>query len=194
MVLNMKIKEKLLKLRDTLPKSKSGLPIILGIFGLLLILISGFTGKVKKSTDTSLDNATTVQKSRSEEYVESLEDRLEAVLSDMLSGSKVSVMITLESGIEYVYADELKTGAEIKTDKISFKEEQNDTNQNNYVIFKDSDGNEQALLVTEIMPKIKGVVVVCDDGHTENVSVAVKTAVCKALAIDYEQICVIGRH
>ncbi len=190
---NMNVKEKLLKLKNNLPKSKSILPVLLAILGLFLILVSGFSEKSKKENKDT-ENAGFIEKSRTDEYTALLESRLENVLSDMLSNSKVSVMITLESGIEYVYADELKTGAEIKTDKESFKEEQSDTNQNNYVIYKDSKGNEQALLVTEIMPKIKGVVVVCDGGQNENVSVAVKTAVSKALAIDNEKICVIGRN
>lgn len=190
----MNVKEKLLKLKNKLPKSKTTFPIALAILGLMLILISGFSEKSKDQDKNDTDSGGLIQKSRTDEYTESLESRLEAVLSDMLSHSKVSVMITLESGIEYVYADEFKTGAEIKTDKASFKEEQSDTNQNSYVIYKDSKGNEQALLVTEIMPKVKGVVVVCDGGQNENVALAVKLAVCKALAIDNDKICVIGRN
>lgn len=189
----MNLKETFLKFKKRLPKSKSAFLIIVGVLGLLLILVSGLNSNNKKNQPNETVSSGT-EKSKTEEYVLTLEKRLEAVISDMLSGTEVSVMITLDSGIEYVYADETKTGAEIKSDRNSFKTEQNDTNQKNLVIFKDSIGNEQALVVTEKMPEIRGVVVVCEGGQSDRVSVAVKTAVCKALSIDEDKICVVGRN
>ncbi len=173
-----------------IPRSKSSVLIVLGIVGLLLVLVSTFTDKPKQQEPVqtvSQSNYTTSS------YLDELEDRLENILSDMLSGTKVSVMVTLNSGVEYVYADELKTGAEIKNDHSAYRTEQSDSNQKTYVIVKDSDGNENALLITEKMPKVRGVVVVCDSGQTETVSTAVKLAVKSVLDVDENNICVIGR-
>ena len=179
------------KFKRIMPKSKSSFLIIVGIIGLLLLLVSTFTEKEKKLQDESKE--TYVEKTTTQTYVEDVEKRLEGIISDMLSDSKVSVMITLESSIEYVYADEQKTGAEVKNDHLQYKTEQSDSNQNSYVIVKDSEGNEKALLVTEIMPKVRGVVIVCENGQNQNVSTAVKLAVMSVLDVDESKICVIGR-
>ncbi len=188
----MNITELKLKLKKILPKSKSSFLILIGIAGLLLLLVSTF-GSKEKASETNEKGVVSSSKTTTDIYVDELESRLEDILSDMLSNSKVSVMITLDSGIEYVYADEQKTGVEVKNDRLSYKTEQSDSNQNSYVIVKDADGNEKALLVTEIMPKIRGVVIVCESGQTEKVSTAVKTAVKSVLNIDESKICVIGR-
>ncbi len=187
----MEIKKLLDKMHLKTPRSKSSFLVILGIIGLLLLLVSSFTEKPKNEQvvqEVLESNVTTTSL-----YLEELEGRLETILSDMLSNTEVSVMITLNSGIEYIYADELKTGAEIKNDHASYKTEQSDSNQKTYVIVKDSEGNENALLITEKMPTVRGVVVVCDGGQTEKVSYAVKTAVKSVLDIAEEKICVIGR-
>ena len=123
-----------------------------------------------------------------------MEARLENVISDMLGGTSVNVMITLESGSRYIYANEIKTDIGVKDDQNSQKTEQSDSNQETYVIMKNSDGAEQPLLITEIMPTVRGVVVVCDSGQTERVSSAVRAAVMSALDIENEKICIIGRY
>ena len=188
----MNIEQIKIKLKKVLPKSKSSFLIIMGIIGLLLLLVSTFTDNNKTKSEQDSNTALS-DKTTTETYVQYMENKLENIISDMLSNTKVSVMITLESGIEYVYADEQKTGAELKNDHLAYKTEQSDSSQNSYVIVKDSDGNERAVLVTEIMPKIRGVVIVCESGETENVSTAVKVAVKSALDIDENKICVIGR-
>ena len=188
----MNLKDTLLKIKERLPKSKSLFLIVIGVVGLLLILISSFGDKSK--TESVTEAASTLPMSKSDKYVQSLENKLEVIISDMLSGTDVSVMITLNSGIEYVYADETKIGSETKADRESFKTEQSDSNQKNLVIFKDSEGNEQALIITEKMPEIRGVVVICEGGQSDRVSVAVKTAVGKALSVSEDKICVLGRN
>ncbi len=173
-----------------LPVSKSGVLIVLGIVGILLILVSSFKPTAKKTVTVPKENETVT----TDTYVQNTEKKLEQLISEMLGGTDVSVMMTLESGIEYVYADEQKIGAEIKKDQTSRKTEQNDSNHKTYVVIKDSDGNENALLVTEKMPIVRGVVVVCQSGQTEAVSSAVKSVIKSALNVDEDKICVIGRH
>lgn len=183
---------KMMKKLKTLPVSKSSFLVILGIIGLLLVMISTFSGGNKKNEVSQKLEVPTA--AATDSYTDNIEQKLEALISDMLGGTKVTVMVTLENGVEYVYADEYKTGAEVKKDQTSLKTEQNDSNQKNYVVIKDADGNERALLVTEKMPIIRGVVVVCDSGQTETVSAAVKSAVRSALCVDEDKICIIGRH
>ena len=187
----MEIKERLSKLKEKLPKSKSSFLIAIGIFGLLLLLISSF--------DFSSDQPPTEAQSvaakadSSADYTDRLEQKLEELIGDMLGGTKVTVMITLESGTEYIYADEVKTDADITKDQSALKTQQSDSNHKTYITVKDADGNERPLIVTEKMPVIRGVVVVCESGETGAVSSAVRLAVKSALNVDENKICIIGR-
>ena len=188
----MNIMEHIKKLNNKLPKSKGVFLLALGIIGLLLIMVSDidFKREEKKAETTSTVKTIT----SSDEYISNLEERMENIISDMLGSSPVSVMITLESGIEYVFADEQKNDAQLKKDQSSLKTEQTDSNQKSYVVVEDSEGNENAVVVTEIMPEIRGVVVVCENGEKANVFDAVKKAVKSALAVNEDKICVVGRH
>ena len=189
----MDLKESFGKFKAKLPKSKSGFLIAVGLLGLVLILISSFDFGKKGSTPTgvpkvSSDTAVTT------DYTSSLESKLERVISDMLGNTEVTVMITLDSGTEYVYADEIKTNADVTKDQSALKTQQSDSNQKSYVIVKDSDGNERPLVITEKMPVIRGVVIVCDSGETPSVASAVRLAVRSALNVDEDKICIIGRY
>lgn len=186
----MDIKSSLLKLKNGLPKSKGAFLAIIGLVGLLLLLVSSFDFDGDGQTDTSQ----TETASNTVGYAEQTELRLEEIISDMLGNTAVKVMVTLESGSEYIYADEIKTDADVTKDQGQMKTQQSDSNQKSYVIVKDSNGNERPLVVTEKMPTVRGVVVVCEGGETPSVSAAVKLAVRSALGIDQEKICVIGRH
>ncbi len=188
----MDIKEKLGRLKEKLPKSKSSFLIVIGIFGLLLLLVSSFdftngeTPKVAEQVIAANSNSTA-------DYTDRLENKLEELIADMLGDTKVTVMITLESGTEYVYADEVKTDADVTRDQSALKTQQSDSNHKTYITVKDADGNERPLIVTEKMPVIRGVVVVCESGETGAVSSAVRLAVKSALNVDENKICIIGR-
>ncbi len=191
----MKMLDVFKKYTQNIPKSKSGVLVVLGIIGLLLILVSSFGGFDKSKEEKDTTNDLNIEKTyNADTYTANLEKKLEAIISDMLGGTRVSVMITLESGAEYVYANETKVDAGVKKDQAALKTEQNDSNQNTYVVIKDADGNEQALVVTEKMPIVRGVVIVCDSGQTQAVSSAVKMAVKSALQVDEQKICIIGRY
>lgn len=189
----MELKEKIASIKVKLPKSKSGFLIAIGIVGLLLILISSFdfTGEEKQ---TKGQPTVAVSTDASTQYTESVEKKLETIISDMLGKTSVKVMVTLESGKEYVYADEIKTDADITRDQSALKTQQSDKNQKSYIVIKDADGNEKPLVITEKMPTVRGVVVVCEGGETPEVASAVRLAVKSALNVGEDKICVIGRH
>lgn len=185
----MNFKESIEKLKRKLPKSKSSFLIMLGVIGLLLVLVSSFDFNKNENIITQDESVKS-----SSEYTTEIESKLSNIISDMLGKTEVSVMVTLECGIEYVYADEVKTDADVTKDQSAYKTQQSDSNHKTYIVIKDSDGNEKPLVVTEKMPVIRGVVVVCNGGETEAVASAVKLAVCSALNVENEKICIIGRH
>lgn len=173
-----------------LPKSKGTFLVVLGIIGMLLILLSSFDIGGKTFTQNSaVETAAPVK-----DYSVVLEEKIEGLISDMLGGTEVTAMVTLESSVEYVYADEVKTDADVTRDQTALKTQQSDSNHKTYVVIKDSEGNEHPVVITEKMPEIKGVVVVCVGGEKTNVASAVRLAVRSALDLAEDKICVMGRH
>lgn len=168
--------------------------IILGGIGLLLILASSMLGT--KDDSKKIDNGPEPVVSVSE-YSRRLEDRIAEIIKKMLPGSEVSVMITLNSGVEYVYATESRADssqAQDNSDDRLQKNELSDSVEESYIIITDENGNERALKISERMPKIRGVVVVCTNGNSENIQEKVKTAVSTALDINSNKVFVTGRN
>ena len=190
----MELKHFFKSLKDKLPVSKSSFLVLVGLVGLMIVLISSFDFTKTENNKTDKIDMTTSQVLSSTEYTNLMESKLEKIISEMLGHKSVRVMVTLESGTEYVYADEIKVDADVTKDQSALKTQQSDSNQKTYIVVKDSDGNEHPLIVTEKMPVVRGVVVVCNGGEISSVASAVRLAVRSALNVDDQKICVIGRY
>ena len=148
-------------------KKKTNFIIVaLVVFGGLLIFSSLFEkgeSKVVEKTDYSA-------------YVQSLEEKIESIASQIV-GFQAEANLTLETGTEYVYLDQ------------NTVEEQK--NEQSYIVIDDGSGGEKALIVTEKMPQIRGVVVVAK-GATEQQTEAIKSSVSALLNIRSSKISVIN--
>lgn len=185
------MKKNLLNIKEqffTVLKSKPKIIVIIGVIGIALIFLSVFFEKSPEKT------VSTDVKITAEEYSSGLEKKLSEQISDVVGGD-VKVMITLESGIEYVYASESKNNESEVEDAYSNKNQKSQKEkqvQNSYITCKDENGNEVPLIVTEIMPNVKGVVVACKNGDNEVIGSAVKSLVTTALDISDSKVCVLG--
>lgn len=160
------------------------LACILGAAGVLLICLSEWLPQ-KEKTEKGENSLT------AEAYCEQMENRLSQLLGSMEGVGKCRVYVTLESGVEYVYATEQKENADYSKDSDGKGEkvsEREDTEQN--VILIDGEKGETGLLLTEKQPTVKGVVVVCDGGNNAAVSERVIAAVTTALNISSRRVCV----
>ena len=126
-------------------KSEKGsrLIVILGLVGMGLILLSQFWPGGEQTTAANAEIS----------YAADLEVRLTELVAAVDGVGDCRVMITLESGTEYVYTS-------------------------------------PTTLVTEILPKIRGVVVVCDGGDDIAVCERVTEVVTTALNIPQRRVCV----
>lgn len=170
-------------------KKKPKLLVIIGLVGVLLIFLSSFFESGDKREDTTA-------KITAEEYCESLENKLTNQIKDVVGGD-VKVMITLESSIEYVYASESKNDESEVEDAYANKNQKSQKQkqiQKNYITCKDENGREVPLVVTEIMPNVKGVVVACENGDNEAIGSAVTSLVTTALDISESKVCVLGTN
>ena len=156
--------------------------IALGIAGIGLILLSEFWPQQSKEA---------VAKASAEEFVTKTEEKLIAIIGSIEGAGTCQVMVTLENGVEYVYATQQKVNTDRQegTDGNSSKLNQRDDTEESIVIVETENGR-QGLLVTELQPTVKGVVIVCEGGDQPLVQQRVTDAVTIALNISSKRVCV----
>ncbi|MBO5321277.1 MAG: hypothetical protein J6B22_01555 [Clostridia bacterium] len=164
---------------------KPKLILILGLVGILLIFFSSVFTKSEKKTETKTEIT-------AEEYKLELEEDVKKVVRQITGSKNVSVVITLESGIRYDYAD-------IKEETLVEREEKENKSSDSelkegYIIVKSANGGEEALLITAQMPKVRGVAIVCDGGDSEIIYNKIQNAVTAALDITSKRVYICGRN
>lgn len=153
--------------------------IIAIIFILILLLI--LFGNFNFSSKTSASVGTSTTYISSTQYAENLEEKLKTVLSKINGAKSVEVMITLQSGTSYVLAsnEETKTttnGADSTTT----------VSTNPIIIENGTDSNP--IIISEVLPKILGVVVVSSGAYNVAVRLNLLNAVQTLLDLPASQI------
>lgn len=128
----------------------------------------------------------------SQEYLEKTEARLERLLSGVQGDGKVSVS---DSGarVEYRYAKDEKLSQNSTTtysggtpQRLEEEQEQ----EQSYLLI-DSSGGRRPLVLTELPPRIQGVVVVCEGAGSARVASRAVDVVTTSLGITSLQVCVV---
>ncbi len=172
------MKEKLLNfLRG---KNTAKILFVAGLVGIVLIFVSSLlppkNNNVEKTVEPSFSQ---------EEYKNALEADIKEIVFGICGDSSAIVTVTLETGIVYEYADEIKKNNAADRDKTSEESEKT------YITVKDGSGSEVPLIITSHMPKVRGVTVICGATNDDTVS-KIESAVCAALDVKSRQI-YIGR-
>lgn len=157
--------------------------IFLAFSGIILIFISTLipTGKKDKSKTAGVT---------AEEYSKSVRESVSSIVTGITGDKKPTVVITLESGVRYNYADSKESDTSASTNKEA--EENRKATKQSYITVKSSDGGEEPLIVTEIMPEIRGVAIVCRMGDDQTVAEKIQNAVTAALNITSQRVYVSG--
>ena len=162
--------------------------VAIGIAGMVLILLGSlFPGSQGQSGTPTAEEGSM----NSQEYLEKTEARLERLLSGVQGVGKVSVMLTLEHGVEYRYAKDEKLSQNSTTtysggtpQRLEEEQEQ----EQSYLLI-DSSGGRRPLVLTELPPRIQGVVVVCEGAGSAPVASRVIDVVTTSLGITSLQVC-----
>ncbi|MGN0666341.1 MAG: hypothetical protein ACI4KF_07425 [Huintestinicola sp.] len=142
--------------------------ICVGVLGMLMILFSGGAeDEGKKNTEEK------GSVSQFADYRQETEQRLEKILSAIDGVGDVSVMVTVSSSEEYIYAEALEKSGEDE--------------ERSLVIVKNG-SKEEGIVKKVKYPIITGVVVVCEGGSSGMVCEKVYYAVSKALSIPSSRI------
>lgn len=124
------------------------------------------------------------------EYAQYIEDRLCELIESIDGVENAKVMVTLENGAEYVYANETN----IKRDRTedmgdnTTKQVQSLSSENKFILVETDSGRKTALVKTQIEPVIKGVAIVCSGRGGAVVEKDITDAVTTVLGIGANQV------
>lgn len=161
--------------------------LIAGIVGIALIFLSSFIPKTSTSSSEKNTASITVNMTA---YKQELEQSLADIVSSIDGAGTTRVMLTMDTSAELVYATDSKDSQQISNENNGDAEQESSDTQLNYITVRLSDGTEQTVLLKEIQPKIRGVLVVCTGGENTVVYQRVLEAVTKALDISSARVCV----
>lgn len=173
--------EKWLQTRFFSSRKNKNILLIGGLCGLvLLILPEIFSQNSRKEQEASFST---------QAYIQGIEQELVNLIGSIQGAGNCKVMVTLENGVEYVYATEQKTNSD--------RQEENGTEENRLtqrndsessVIVIDSGDKREGLLITELQPTVRGVVVLCHGGDREEIREQITQAVTVALNISSKRV------
>lgn len=178
--------EQIKKLLDKRKLQGKEIMIIIIIIGIILAILAIPTEK--KETEEVAQNAVVSQEEQGlnrERYEEQLEERLEAILSQMEGVGRVEVMIMLEASAREVVEKDVSTqqsGAQQEnTEETTISKEET-------TVYSDTDAGNVPYVVQEIYPEVEGVLVVAEGGDDSNVNLAIVDAIQALFGIDVHKI------
>lgn len=152
--------------------------LAVGMAGIVLIFLSQF---FSSSSSSGSKSSQTVSKVSAGDYAAQLEKSLGGIIGSIQGVGRVRVMVTLDSGVQYVYEQNQKSTN--NTTSGSSQLQQNTDTEQSTVLAQNGSGGEQPLIRTEMQPAVRGVVVVCDGGDDPVVKEQVLETVTTALGI-----------
>ncbi len=156
--------------KKKMPRNRTVLAVAVGGLAMLLILLSELLPS-KGSTPAASGSGQNVQ-----QYQQQLEQQLEELISQLNGAGKTTVMVTLETGEEAVYALDTQSG-ELQA-------------QSTHVLLDDG----SALTETVYQPQVRGVAVLCEGGGDVRVAARITEMLGALLDLPSNRICVEQRR
>ena len=146
--------------------------VIMMIIGIIIIIAGGslFGGDEKKETEiekTEPEKLETFGETGKLEEKTELELKVEKILSQINGAGEVKVLITYESGTEIVPFTNIKKSDDVtdERDSAGGTRRSNQTSYESSIVYEEGgSGVKKPIIVKEVYPKVKGVVVVADGG------------------------------
>lgn len=115
-----------------------------------------------------------------QEAVQTVEQRLESILSGIAGAGRVQVLLTEEEGRQTLYQTDIQSDDSRRTE---------DT-----VLVEDAARMETGLVRQTLEPKYRGAVVLCDGADVSSVRLAIVEAVRCVTGLGADRICVLKRQ
>lgn len=142
--------------------------VIIGAALIVLIFLSTLGGDSEKPTAAQEDTAA---------YEQQLEQRLETLLSQIDGVGEAQVLLTLDSTTEHVYARDTRQS-----------EDSSGSDTEATIVLATSGSEKTAIEQSSLLPKVRGVAVVCDGAQRPEIKERVVNAVAAALGIGTSKI------
>lgn len=130
--------------------------MLVGLLALGGVLLLCLGGSGDADTDTSCTEAASSRHEQLEDYTEQLRREIAALCSRVEGVSDVSVAVSLECGYEFVYATDTKSELGGASGQVKY-------------VTVGNGSSEQAVYLTELLPRISGIGVVCRGGSEPEV-------------------------
>lgn len=156
---------------------KIAILVIIAIVSLIVFI--KFGGAKSESQKTSADSAFEYKSTM--DYCGELERKLESVLSQVKGAGTIKVMISLDGSPELVYAMDSDT-------KVSNNSNGSTTTSSSTPILIQKSGLSSPLILTEILPKVKGVIVVSSGASDIGIKLDILNSVSTLLDISTDKI------
>lgn len=169
--------------------------VALGLIGMALILLSQLLSGGQSGRQQEVDSSSA--RFVSEEYISEMEAKLTELVTGIEGVGRAKVMVTLENGVEYVYAQEEKRDTDITRETadgeataVSGRVYEKENIEQKYILIEQN-GEKQPLVTTEKQPRIQGVVIVCDGADDVRVERDLINVVTTALNVSSNRVCVV---
>ena len=149
--------------------------VLLGAVGILLVLCGFFAPSGGENEENSGNGEISFH---TMEYIESIENKIRSITEKITGSTDVSVIVSAESGTEYVY--------------VSNEEADGEALSREYITVKNESGRYELVLAKEVYPEIKGISIACPGGDDSSVKLKILEAVSVALGISKNRICIVG--
>ena len=149
-------------------KNRTALAVTVGVMAMLLLLLS----ELLPSGNTQKTAASTVRTAAVSQYQTQLEQQLEELISQLQGAGRTTVMVTLTTGEETIYAVDTQTG--------------DLQQQETHVLLQDG----SALAETTYLPQVCGVAVLCEGGGDVRVAARITELLHSLLDLPANRICV----
>lgn len=159
--------------------------LVIGLVCIVLFIWFFDFGDTKKAEEQNVLTSNSLSS-----YTNELETKLSKTLSQIDGAGEVSVMITLDGSSQLIlaYETESKSNTTDNTTANGTTTKTNNTTANSTPIIINSNGQSSPLVLSEIMPNIKGVVVVCEGASNIRVKLNILEAVQALLGVNSSQI------
>lgn len=147
---------------------------------LIVAVIGIYLSGTEKNTKTN-----TEEKTVSQNNADVYEEKLKAVLSEINGAGKVDVMITYNSSSEIITANTTTVSSDKTNSSDRSAESKNETVS---PVLINQSGTTTPLIVKEILPDVKGVIVIAEGADDIKVRLNLVNAVCTALAVDADKV------
>ncbi|MBE5735799.1 MAG: hypothetical protein E7356_00350 [Clostridiales bacterium] len=162
-------------------KAKIILLLVLAIIAVMMIVLS-YSKDEKLSSKETLSTSSYLS---TLDYCEQIELRLKSIISQIDNAGDVEVMVTVDGSPEYVYASDNNSTSSSNSSGIT------SSSSSSSPIIVGAGASSSALILTESLPDIKGVIVVATGAGNVAVKLDILNAVSTLLGISRDKVSVL---